>query len=61
MTFAQELQNSINKNHKLPKKFQINNPLIDISYEYQTKLEELGEDKAKKLLDVYKKCVDFRK
>ena len=47
---AQELQNSINKNNKLPKKFQINNPLIDISYEYQTKLEKLGEDKAKKLL-----------
>ena len=47
---AQELQNSIDKNHKLPKKFQINNLLIDISYEYQTKLKKLGEDKAKKLL-----------
>jgi len=47
---AQELQTSIEKNHKLPKKFQVNNPLIDISYEYQTKLTELDEDKAKKLL-----------
>jgi transposase len=48
---AQELQNSIEKNHKMPKKFQVNNPLIDVSYEYQTKLVELGEEKAKKLLE----------
>lgn len=48
---AQELQLSIEKDRKLPKKFQVNNPLIDISYEYQTKLVELGEDKAKKLLE----------
>jgi transposase len=47
---AQELQSSIEKNHKLPKKFQINNPLIDITYEYQTKLVGLDENKAKKLL-----------
>lgn len=47
---AQELQSSIERDKRLPKKFQINNPLIDISYEYQTKLVELGEYKAKKLL-----------
>ncbi len=48
---AQELQQSIEKNRKLPKKFQVNNPLIDVIYEYQTKLVKLGEDKAKKLLE----------
>jgi len=49
---AQELQSSIDKNHKMPKKFQVNNPLIDISYEYQTKLQELDENQAKKLLEM---------
>lgn len=48
---AQELQNSIDKNKKLRKKFHVNNPLIDISYEYQTKLVELSDDKAKILLE----------
>jgi len=47
---AQELQISIEKNHKMPKKFQINNPLIDIQYEYQTRLKELDEKQAKSLL-----------
>ena len=47
---ARELQNSIEKEHKMPKKFQVNNPLIDINYEYQTKLEELDEKQARKLL-----------
>ena len=49
---AQELQSSIDKNHKMPKRFQVNNPLIDISYEYQTKLQELDENQAKKLLEM---------
>ena len=48
---AQELQNSIEKNHKLPKKYQVNNPLIEVQYEYQTKLVDLDESKAKKLLE----------
>ena len=48
---AQEIQSSIEKERKLPKKFQINNPLIDVSYEYQTKLVELGEKKSRKLLE----------
>lgn len=48
---AQELQKSIEKDRKLPKKFQVKNPLIEIKYEYQTKLVELNEEKAKKLLE----------
>jgi len=48
---AQELQSSIEKEHKLPKRFQIDNPLIDISYKYQTKLVELDEKKARLLLE----------
>ncbi len=48
---AQELQISIEKEHKLPKRFQVDNPLIDISYEYQTKLVELDEKQARLLLE----------
>jgi len=32
-------------------KFRINNVLIDVSYSYQTKLEELSEDEALKLVE----------
>jgi transposase len=48
---AKELQRSIDNNRKLPKKFRINNALIDVEYSYQTKLEELSEDTALKLLE----------
>jgi len=37
---AKEIQNSIDRNKQPPKKFQINNVLIDVTYSYQTKLEE---------------------
>ena len=47
---AQEIESTINGRKKLPKKFQINNPLIEISYEYQTKLKELNDENAKELL-----------
>jgi transposase len=48
---AKEIQNSIDNKKQLPKKFRINNELIDISYSYQTKLKELSEDEALKLLE----------
>jgi transposase len=48
---AKDIQNSIDKNKQLPKKFRINNVLIDITYSYQTKLKELSEDEALKLVE----------
>jgi transposase len=48
---AKEIQKSIDNKKQLPKKFRINNVLIDVSYSYQTKLEELSEDEALKLLE----------
>ena len=48
---AKEIQRSIDENKKLPKKFRINNKLIDISYSYQTKLVEMTEEDAFKLLE----------
>lgn len=43
---AKEIQKSIEKNKKLPKKFRINNKLIDIRYSYQTKLVKMSEEEA---------------
>lgn len=40
---AKEIQEIIVKNKKLPKKFRINNELIEIDYSFKTKLEELSE------------------
>jgi len=48
---AKEIQNSIDKNKQLPMKFRINNVLIDVTYSYQTKLEELSEEEALKLVE----------
>jgi transposase len=48
---AKEIQKSIDNKKQLPKKFRINNVLIDISYSYQTKLGELSEEEAMKLLE----------
>jgi transposase len=49
---AKEIQKSIDNNKKLPMKFRINNVLIiDVSYSYQTKLEELSEEEALKLVE----------
>ena len=47
---AKTIQKSIDKNKKLPKKYQINNPLVDCEYSYQTKLTSMSEDEAKKIL-----------
>jgi transposase len=47
---AKEIQNAINKGKPLPKRFTINNPLIDIKYTFQTKLTQLTGEQAKKLV-----------
>ncbi len=47
---AQEIQKSIDANKKLPKKHQINNPLVDIKYSFQTKLPFLSEKEALKFV-----------
>lgn len=50
---AREIQESIDKNKKLPKKFRINNVLVDVTYSFQTKLVELSEQEAIELLEEY--------
>ncbi|KKG07950.1 IS1634 family transposase [Methanosarcina mazei] len=47
---AKEIQEVITKNKKLPKKFRINNELIEIEYSFRTKLEELSDEEAIELL-----------
>jgi transposase len=51
MQEAKEIQESIDKNKKLPKRFRINNVLVDVSYSLQTKLMELDDQEAIKLLE----------
>jgi transposase len=48
---AKDIQKSIDHGKKLPKRFRINNLLIDVEYSVQTKLMELSEDEAVKLLE----------
>jgi transposase len=48
---AKELQGIIDRKKKIPKRFRINNILIDVSYSFQTKLIELSENEAIKLLE----------
>jgi len=47
---AENIQQSIDNNRKLPKKYRINNPLIECEYSYQTKLASLSESEAKAIL-----------
>ena len=47
---AKDIQEVIVKNKKLPKKFRINNELIEIDYSFRTKLEELSDEEAIELL-----------
>ena len=47
---AKEIQASIDNKRGLPKKYQINNELVDITYRYQTKLKELSKEEAIKLV-----------
>ena len=48
---AKTIQESIDHGKKLPTQFRINNLLIDVEYSIQTKLIELSEDEAVKLLE----------
>jgi transposase len=43
---ARLLQECLDKNKELPARFRIKNELVDITYSYQTKLKELGEQEA---------------
>jgi hypothetical protein len=43
---AKEIQSSIDRGKNLPKRFQINNALVDVKYIYQTKLKHLTESEA---------------
>lgn len=47
---AKEIQHALNKGKSLPKRFILSNPLVKITYTYQTRLTELTEDQAKKLV-----------
>jgi transposase len=47
---ARLIQNSLDKGKKLPKRFRINNPLVDVKYDYQTKLVAMDEEEAERLL-----------
>lgn len=47
---AKAIQQAINKGKALPKRFLPNNPLVKITYTYQTKLAELTDEQAKKLV-----------
>lgn len=48
---AKDIQKSIDHRKKLPKRFRINNLLIEVEYSIQTRLIELSEDEAIKLLE----------
>ena len=47
---ARSIQDSLDNGRKLPKRFRINNPLVDVKYDYQTKLVEMDEEEALRLL-----------
>jgi len=47
---AKEIQHSLDKNKQLPKRFCLNNPLVDVKYYYQTKLTSLTEKEALKVV-----------
>lgn len=48
---AKEIQQCLDEKKQLPKKYLINNELIDVTCTYQTKLKELGEEEAKKYIE----------
>lgn len=48
---AKDIQESIDRNKKHSKRFRINNVLVDVSYSLQTKLVELDEETAIKLVE----------
>jgi len=48
---ARIIQDSIDNNRGLPKRYRINNVLVDITYEFQTKLKKLSEEEALRLVN----------
>ena len=52
------IQESLVQGKRLPKRFRINNPLVDVRYEYQTKLAAMDEEAALRLL--FNEVVDGR-
>lgn len=48
---AKEIQQCLDEKKQLPKKYLINNELVDVTCIYQTKLKELGEEEAKKYIE----------
>ncbi len=47
---ARTIQQSLDEGKRLPKRFRINNPLVDVRYDYQTRLAEMDEEAALRLL-----------
>lgn len=47
---AEVIQASIDNDRRLPKRYRINNPLVDCEYTYQTKLSMMSEEEAKEVL-----------
>ena len=47
---AKEVQKAVINKKKLPKRFRVNNELIEIDYSFRTKLEELSDEEAIQLL-----------
>lgn len=47
---AEEIQKSLDNKKELPKKYRIDNELVDVTYSYQTKLKKLGKEEALKLV-----------
>jgi len=47
---AKAIQASLDNGRRLPKRFCINNPLVDVKYDYQTRLTDLPEAEALRLL-----------
>lgn len=47
---AEEIQQCIENNRGLPKRYRINNPLIECEYSYQTKLASLSDEEARAIL-----------
>lgn len=47
---AKEIQAAIENEKKIPKKFKVNNELIEVNYSFKTKLENMSEDEATEFL-----------
>jgi transposase len=47
---AKDIQRSLDGGRGLPKRFRLRNPLVDVSYEYQTKLTSMDEEAALRFL-----------